>query len=269
MAVLHHDGIAFSYLDAGEGEPLVLQHGLGGDASQPAGLHTSGGRLVCLECRGHGGTTPLGPADKLSFETFAGDVLALVDALGLSTFVLGGVSMGAGVALRFAAEHGERVRGLILIRPAWLDRPSPPNLAPLVQAGDLLIEHGPDRARELMRTSPAFAALRRESEANADSLLGQFDRPHAREHAEVLRRMPADCPLGTTPVWERLDMPALVIGNDRDPQHPLQFATAIAEALPRARACEVTPKAVDDAAHRREIAALVDAFLAELDGAGA
>jgi len=269
MGVLHHDGIAFSYLDAGEGEPLVLQHGLGGDASQPAGLYASGGRLVCLECRGHGETTPLGPAEKLSFETFAGDLLALADALGLSTFVLGGVSMGAGVALRFAAEHPDRVRGLILIRPAWLDGPSPPNLALLAQAGDLLIEHGPERGREIMRSSAAFAALRRESEANATSLLGQFDRPHARERAEVLRRMPADCPLGTTHDWESFDMPAVVIGNALDPQHPLRFATAIAEALPRARAHEVTPKAVDDAAHRREIAALVDAFLADPDGTGA
>src|ERR687889_604426 len=37
--------------------------------------------------------------------------------------------MGAGVALRFALAEPERVRGLVLIRPAWLDRPNPPNLA--------------------------------------------------------------------------------------------------------------------------------------------
>jgi pimeloyl-ACP methyl ester carboxylesterase len=264
MAILRHDGISFSYLDSGEGAPLVLQHGLGGDLSQPAGLYRSAGRLVCLECRGHGHTTPLGPAGELSFQTFADDLLALVDELGLTSFVLGGVSMGAGVALRFAADHPDRVLALILIRPAWLDRPSPPNLEPLVEAGELLREHGPREGREIFRSGDRYAAMLSASPASAQSLLGQFDRLNAREHADVLRRMPADCPLGTAPDWARLDMPALVIGNAQDPMHPQEYATAIAGALPRAQAREVTSKTVDDAAHSREVAALIDEFLTGL-----
>jgi pimeloyl-ACP methyl ester carboxylesterase len=264
MAVLRRAGIAFSYLDSGEGAPVVLQHGLGGDMSQPAGLFRSAARLVCLECRGHGQTTPLGPAAELTFQTFADDLLVLADELGLGSFVLGGVSMGAGVALRFAADHPGRVRGLILVRPAWLDRPSPPNLRPLTIVGQLLKAHGRLDGKEIFRASDDHAAAVRASPATARSLLGQFDRPHAREHADVLLRMPADCPLGTAPDWARLDMPALVIGNAQDPMHPLEFAAAIAAALPRATAREVTSKTADDAAHSREVAALIDEFLLDL-----
>jgi pimeloyl-ACP methyl ester carboxylesterase len=265
MAIFRRNGIAFSYLDGGEGSPLVLQHGLGGDQSQPAGLHGSAGRLICLECRGHGETAPLGPVEDLGFQTFADDLLALVDQLGLSSFVLGGVSMGAGVALRFAADHPERVRGLVLIRPAWLDQPSPANLRPLTRIGELLLEHGPREGRELFLTDAEYVAALRESPATAESMLGQFDRPYAQEHAEVLRRMPADCPLGTAPDWARLDMPAVVMGTAQDPMHPLELATALAGALPNAEGREVTSKTVDDAAHRRDVSAAIDDFLAGLD----
>jgi pimeloyl-ACP methyl ester carboxylesterase len=265
MPGFRHRGIDFSFLDRGDGAPFVFQHGLGGDRSHPADLYRSAGRLVCLECRGHGDTTPLGPVAELGFQTFADDLLALVDDLGLASFVVGGVSMGAGVALRFAADHPDRVRGLVLVRPAWLHRPSPPNLRLMPRVAELLHDHGPREGRERFRASAEYAAMLRASPATAESLLGQFDRPHAREHAEVLRRLPADCPLGTAPDWQRLDMPALVIGTAHDPAHPLDFATAIADALPHAEHREVTARTVDGAAHRREVGALIDAFMAGLE----
>ena len=96
------NGLAFSYLDEGGGNPFVFQHGLGGDAAQPRSLWSGAGRLVCLECRGHGHTTPLGTPDDLDFGTFARDLASLLNALELDDVVLGGVSMGAGVALRLA-----------------------------------------------------------------------------------------------------------------------------------------------------------------------
>ncbi len=87
MPVFERDGLAFHYLDEGDpsGRPFVFQHGLGGDVSQPAGVFPppSGIRLLSLDCRGHGGTRPLGPADKLCFSSFADDVAALMDRLGL------------------------------------------------------------------------------------------------------------------------------------------------------------------------------------------
>src|SRR3954469_12255338 len=112
------NGIRFSYLDRRRGAPFVFEHGLGGDTSQPAGLYSSGGRLICLERRAHGHTHPIGPLDGLSFASFAADLLALLDHL-----ELGGVSMGAGVALQLAAEHPDRVSRLVLVRPAWFDAP--------------------------------------------------------------------------------------------------------------------------------------------------
>ena len=93
MPVFERDGLDFHYLDKGEpsGRPFVFQHGLGGDVSQPAGVFSPplGIRLLSLDCCGHGGTYPLGDALKLSFSSFADDVVALMDHLGLERAVVG------------------------------------------------------------------------------------------------------------------------------------------------------------------------------------
>ena len=117
MPAFERSGLAFYYLDEGDpsGRPFVFQHGLGGDVSQPAGAFPppSGIRLLSLDCRGQGGTRPLGPVDKLFFSSFADDVAALMDHLVLQRAVVGGISMGAGVALNLASRCPKRAAGLV------------------------------------------------------------------------------------------------------------------------------------------------------------
>jgi pimeloyl-ACP methyl ester carboxylesterase len=165
------------------------------------------------------------------------------------------------VALRFALEHRDRVRALVLIRPAWFDRPHPPSLAAFASVARLLREHEPERARAIFAASAEYARVRAASAVAADSLLSQFSRPGATARAAVLERMPADAPLPVRPSWHELDMPTLVLGTPDDPLHPLTYADALAKALPNAHLQNVTPKAVDEHAHRREVAAAIDVFL--------
>src|SRR5262249_47436928 len=111
MAGFKRDVIAFHYLDVGQGTPFVFQHGLGGDVRQPAGLFRppQGVRLLCLDARAHGRTEPLGSPSALTFDVFGDDLVAWLDYLGVGRAVLGGISMGAGVALNVAVRYPERV----------------------------------------------------------------------------------------------------------------------------------------------------------------
>ncbi len=43
--------------------------------------------------------------------------------------MVGGISLGAAVAVNVALRHPGRVLGLVLVRPAWIDRPLPENVA--------------------------------------------------------------------------------------------------------------------------------------------
>ena len=60
---------------------------------------------------------------------------ALLDRLRFPPAVVVGMSMGAGVAASLALRQPFRVRGLVLIRPAWLDTGPPGNLLPLSRPG--------------------------------------------------------------------------------------------------------------------------------------
>jgi pimeloyl-ACP methyl ester carboxylesterase len=165
--------------------------------TQPDGLYHPERRLVCLECRGHGATIPLGDGDRLTFATFAADVLALMDQLDIERALLGGVSMGAGVAARIALDHPERVTGLILVRPAWLDAPHPENLRIMEIVAGLIRQYDTDDALAALEGEASYQAIAAQAPSAADSLRGQFSRRLARERAAVLERMPADHPLPT------------------------------------------------------------------------
>jgi pimeloyl-ACP methyl ester carboxylesterase len=260
MATIVHSGIRFSYLDRGEGAPIVLQHGMGGDATQPASLYSGPGRLICLECRGHGHTVPLGPDDELTFATFADDLLALLDHLGLGRVLLGGISMGAGVAMRLAAAHIDRVRGLVLVRPAWFDAPWPEHLRIYRTIAELLRSTGGEAGKTQLRETADFQAVAAQSPATAHSLLSQFDRMLAQEHAPVLERLPADYPLSGIFDRAEITVPSLVLGTRQDPTHPWPIAEAVASALPDAELHEVTPRYVGAARHAAEVTAAIQDF---------
>eukprot|EP00741_Cyanophora_paradoxa_P008665 tig00001366_g8388.t1 len=91
--------------------PLVLAHGL--DSGLPTwdpiveGLTQRGVPVVRYNARGSGGTPARG--DFLTPETQAGDLLALIDGLGLRRANLLGHSLGARTCLQFSAMHPDRV----------------------------------------------------------------------------------------------------------------------------------------------------------------
>ncbi|RWL44318.1 MAG: alpha/beta fold hydrolase [Mesorhizobium sp.] len=258
--VLLRDGATLLGTDTGEGPAVVFQHGLGGGEAQVAQTFPTGFRRITLECRGHGGSS-LGEGRPFSFEMFADDVLAAADRAGLERFVAGGVSMGAGIALRLACRHPERVAGLILVRPAWMFSPAPQNMQPIAEVAELILVHGPEKARAIFARSEAAARLNREAPDNLTSLLGYFDRPDAKAFARVLANIAADGPGVAERDAAALDVPALVIGNEIDAVHPLSTAYALAAAIPNSTFAEVTPKARDSAKHFAELHEQISFFL--------
>lgn len=248
-AFFRHDGLDFHYLDEGRGRPFVFQHGLGADTGQPAGLFRppDGVRLLALDCRGHGETRPLGDPAKLCFDVFADDLAALLDHLGVERAVIGGTSMGAGIALNFALRYPRRTAGLVLSRPAWLDEPMPPHLAVFPEVARAIRAHGVGKAREMFRHRPDVAA--------------QFDGPRAEETVAKLERIPADAPNRDRRAWASLRLPVLVLGNRDDIIHPFAFAEELARSIPGAELREITPKSADAALHAAQVQASIRTFL--------
>lgn len=263
MPELLRDGIRFHYVDTGAGLPFVFQHGLGGDVAQTAEIagDLPGVRFISLDCRGHGETRPLGDVVRLGFSSFAADVIALLDHLRIAQAVVGGISMGAGVSLTVAQLAPDRVRGLVLSRPAWLDAPQPPNLAVFSIVSGLIRTYGAQEGLMRFQQSKTYAELLVTAPDVASSLCGQFTHPRAEETVARLERLPADAPAGSLADWARFRVPTLVLANQADPLHPFEYGEVLAAKLPNALLVELTSKSVDKAVHVRQAQAAIGGFL--------
>lgn len=239
---------------------IVFQHGLGGGADQVAQNwpEGTGFHRLTLACRGHD-ASPLGPDRPFSIPMFAADILSAAP----SEFVAAGISMGAAIALNLACHFPERVRALILIRPAWTFFAAPPNMQPVTEIANLLLRLPHEQAADAFRASATGLRLAAESPDNLTSLLGYATRSEARAFAQVLRDIATQPPGVSLPQVQALRLPCLIIGNEMDSVHPMSCAQTLAEAIPKARLIRVTPKAQDRNRHHAEICAAVADFLAE------
>ncbi|MCH2200526.1 MAG: alpha/beta hydrolase [Fuerstiella sp.] len=258
----HHDGITFHYRDTGQGIPFVFQHGLSGDVSQPCGLFRppAGVRLISFDCRAHGETQPLGPVDKIGFAGFAHDLAALLSHLDIDRVVVGGISMGAALAIHFALQFPHRVMGLVQSRPAWLAGPNHKNAELFAAIADLLCDFGPTRGRELFCQSQAYAAMMVESPDCAGSLAGQFDGRSPVDRAVRLRRIPLDAPYDQLRELTRIRVPTLVMANRQDPIHAFDYGQKIAEQIGGAEFQELTSKSVSTERHAADVQCHLSGF---------
>jgi pimeloyl-ACP methyl ester carboxylesterase len=257
------DGVALAWEEVGDGPPVLFQHGLGGDAAQVAEVFPAAPptRRITLECRGQGGSGT-GPADRLSIATFADDLAALADALALGPAVVGGISMGAAIALRLAVRRPELVRALVLARPAWVAAAAPANMRPYAVAGELIATLPAEEARRRFEASETAATLAARAPDNLASLRGFFGRPP--DFGRLLQAIAADGPGVSEAEIARIAVPTLVIGHGRDLAHPLAHAEALAALVPGADLAVITPKATDRAAYVEDFRTALGNFLGRL-----
>lgn len=114
---------AFSYLETGQGDPVVFLHALGRSGSDwLAVLEALKDEYRCLavDQRGHGESVRL---DQYTFELMEQDFRDFVDSLGLERFVLVAHSMGGTVGWLFAEKTPDRLSALIIEdTPVPIDR---------------------------------------------------------------------------------------------------------------------------------------------------
>ena len=112
------DNVRIYYEEHGSGTPLLLAYGIGGNAGMwepnvPA--LAAANRLILWEPRGHARSdSPEDPA-RVTFPHWVLDLHDLLDYLHVDKAVVGGLSLGGGIAMRFALAHPDRVRALVVV----------------------------------------------------------------------------------------------------------------------------------------------------------
>ncbi|GLZ15057.1 alpha/beta hydrolase [Actinomadura sp. NBRC 104425] len=114
------DGVDLVYREVGEGRPLVLIHGYFSTATvnwirygHAAELASRGHRVIMPDLRAHGDSGK--PHDPSAYppDVLADDGFALLDALGLTDYDLGGYSLGARTVVRMLARGATPRRAIV------------------------------------------------------------------------------------------------------------------------------------------------------------
>ncbi len=224
------NGVNLAVDARGDGPAILFIHGYPLDHTiwSPQLEALGGWRRIAPDLRGMGQSDA--PDLGYSMATYASDLAALLDTLGVERVVLCGLSMGGYVAFEFLRRWRERVSGLVLIAT----------------------RAGPDTT-EGKRARDAAAAQAREGGAGliADAMLPKMLAPGAPEGlvARVRALMAAtpvpgivgalgamrDRPDSMSLLPALAGLPALVIAGGSDQLMPVSEMSAMAAAIPGAR----------------------------------
>ena len=232
MAFVENQGARIYWDEQGQGEPIVLIMGLGYPSEMWYRIRpalSARYRTIALDNRGAGRSDV--PPGSYSIPQMASDAAAVLDAAGIESAHVFGVSMGGMIAQEFALQYPARVRSLILGCTA--------------AGGPTAVRAEPEAIQMLMsraRMSPEQAA-----EAAVPFI---YDRATPRERIDedlAIRRPWFPSPEGYAAqlqgilAWEaysrlgQIVAPTLVIHGESDRLVPPGNANLIAERIPGAK----------------------------------
>ena len=213
--------------------PLVLYlHGLLLDAELNRGiaqaLAEQGYRVALLDLLGHGRSDKPTHASTYRIDSYADQVIALLDHLGVEKAVLGGISLGANVSLFTAAHHPERVQALVLEMPV-LERAVP--AAAMMFVPMVLAAH---YGRWMLNvTSGLMRRVPRTRFGPLNSVMNAFSLPPDSTSA-VLHGVLVGPVAPTQEQRRAIAVPTLVLAHRNDVIHPFDDAVGLVARMPNA-----------------------------------
>ncbi len=211
---------------------IVYLHGLLMDAELNRGiaqaLAEQGYRVALLDLLGHGRSDKPTHASTYRIDSYADQVIALLDHLGVKKAVLGGISLGANVSLFAAAHYPERVQALVLEMPV-LERAVPP--AAMVFVPMVLTAH---YGRWVLKVASGLVSrIPRTRFGPLNSVLNAFSLPPDATSA-VLHGVLVGPVAPTQEQRRTIVVPTLVLAHRNDFIHPFDDAVGLVARMPNA-----------------------------------
>ncbi|HVF74154.1 MAG TPA: alpha/beta hydrolase [Acidimicrobiales bacterium] len=222
-----------------DGRPVVLMHGLlwSSRMLERVAALLPEQRIVLLDLHGHGKSDKPTDPIRYTWAELTADLVGLLDHLGVERAVVGGLSLGANVALAAAHEHARRMDALVLEMPVLLrgHRVGRPAFSALAAAYAGAAPFLAPASRVLARLPAPRGRL---PEAAAMRDVASLDPRVARA---ILTGLLAEAPIAEDEAsLRRLTMPALVIAHRNDPLHALADARDLVARLPDATLVEAS-----------------------------
>lgn len=217
--------------EAGQGETLLLLHGFGASADTWDGWMTQLSphfHVIAVDVAPFGLTGPL-PGRTTSPQELQNFMDALVPALGLSQFYLGGNSLGGYISWNYALRHPDQVKKLVLVDAAGyaMEAPLPVKLMKAPVLGDITAHFSP-RFIVAQSVRDVYGYPENVTEAQIQRYHDLMRREHARPAVtDLVRRLDFNG-VGIN----QLKVPTLILWGDQDrwipPAHAALFHRDIA-----------------------------------------
>lgn len=249
MEILERNGRSLEYEVSGEGEPFVFLHGMGGSMKQIAEAYISleGVQLINLNQQGHGHSDA--EWNTYDFHHLAEDVLAVLDKLKLEKVYLGGISMGAAVALNLAVRYPERIRGLLLIRNAWTIHSMSEEVCRAYEDLGMSLK---EKSLECFYKTEGWRIVRESSAYTRNSFIAPFSDEACLKYWKKYLILPRKTPISDEKQLEQLEMPVYILANRSDLCHPFEMGIWMHEHIKNSFFAEIPDKDRDPQKHKQQ-----------------
>lgn len=232
---LQHGDVSLAYDVLGEGPWLTLMHGFSQNRqlwSAQREEFSKRFRLLLVDLRGHGASSA--PASGYGPVEYGGDLLALLDSLGVACTHFWGTHTGASIGLYLAALHPQRIASLVLDGAVIPGVRAPIVEQHMVWAREMCLRDGLTMARRQWFEQARFwEAIRREPE-----------RHRAAEHWQIIETFSGAPWLANEPpqpvpditaLLPEIRQPTLLINGVDDEQSFHDTAERLERDLPHVR----------------------------------
>lgn len=232
------DGTQIYYKDWGKGQPVVFSHGwpLSSDAweDQMIFLAERGYRCIAHDRRGHGRSSQ--PWEGNEMNSYADDLLTLVETLGLKDAIHVGHSTGGGEVARYIGRHGtKRVAKAVLISavpPLMLKTPANPGGLPMEAFDQIRAGVLSDRSQFFKDLSAPFYGANRPGAKVSQGLRDSFWlQGMLAGHKACYDCIKAFSETDFTGDLKKFDVPTLILHGDADQIVPIGASALLSSKL--------------------------------------
>jgi 2-succinyl-6-hydroxy-2,4-cyclohexadiene-1-carboxylate synthase len=235
------NGVETHYELIGDGDCLVLIHGFTDNMTMwynQVPVFSRQYRVLAYDVRGHGQTES--PDDKISLDTLADDLYALLKALNIDKAFLLGYSMGGRIGLEFALEHPDMIPGFIFANsgiPGPVFQLSEQEITEMKEKQGLmekLIESGDIETIAEVMTEFSFSPGFKDRCPDIYQKYKDLKLKNTPKHyLPILRAIVEN--FQNPPDLARLKCPALIVAGNQDSFMKLDVAESMEKAIPNAQ----------------------------------
>ena len=230
------NGITLAYGDRGNGLPMILIHGFPLCRKmwrpQVEALSKAGCRVITPDLRGFGESRFV--SGVTSMDTYADDIVGLMDHLRIDKAVVGGMSMGGYVLLNLLERYPDRVAApVFIVTKAGSDDET--GKAKRTALAEACRSQGSMPVAEVFRNLLFAPETQTDNPELVEEVFGwmRATEPAGAAAGLIAMRDRKDC----VPLLGTISTPALVIGADQDQAIPVENSRIIAEGLPDSELC--------------------------------